>query len=715
MSTLRGTTRNLQMGHRLLALGVGSVVLTSAVLVGVGAWETSMFATSAGESVAKTTRADVDNISAGVTRLTATAGDGVQETVNRAMTVANAEMAQRGGLRVSGESVRWQATNQVTKTATAVALPRVTVGGAWLGQNKNPKAPTPLVDDIRSMTGATVTVFQRMNSAGDLLRVATNVPNAAGGRAIGTYIPAVADGAPNAVAASIRSGKPYRGVAKVVDTWYVSAYDPIRDGSGRVIGALYVGLPQAAAISGLTKAIAQTKVGINGGVTVYSTAVADKGRVIASTAAGAVGKIDLAGVDGRGKKYVEEIVTRAPELTDGAQWRSAYVLPGAASGAAAADTAVTVTYYAPYQWAIAVSAYGPDTDTAIAQLWAGRKSMITTFVIVAVLLSIAGAAVSIIWARRISGRLGRLTGALTGLADGDLRVSVTDDGQQDEIGRAGTALAAAVGQLRELVSGISGSSREVAAASGRMSQIAGQLASSADSASSQAGMAATAASQVSRNVHTVAASSEEMGSSISEISRNAQEAARATGNSVALATEASSVIAKLGESSAQISDVVKTITSIAEQTNLLALNATIEAARAGDAGKGFAVVASEVKDLAQATARATEDVIGRVSAIEGDTRSAIEAIAGITEAISRVDSFQSAIAAAVEEQSATTAETARNVSEAASGSTEIADSLNVVSGAVDTTRAAVHESQQAVAELDDTARRLTGLVDRFKV
>src|SRR4029079_18201927 len=127
------------------------------------------------------------------------------------------------------------------------------------------------------------------------------------------------------------------------------------------------------------------------------------------------------------------------------------------------------------------------------------------------------------------------------------------------------------------------------------------------------------------------------------------------------------VMARLGESSTAIGNVVKVITSIAEQTNLLALNATIEAARAGDAGKGFAVVASEVKDLAQETARATEDISRRVDAIQTDTEGAVTAIDQISQVISRINEFQTTIASAVEEQTATTSEMNRSVSEAATG------------------------------------------------
>jgi methyl-accepting chemotaxis protein len=163
--------------------------------------------------------------------------------------------------------------------------------------------------------------------------------------------------------------------------------------------------------------------------------------------------------------------------------------------------------------------------------------------------------------------------------------------------------------------------------------------------------------------------------------------------SVALAGEVSGVVDRLTASSEQIADVVKVITAIAEQTNLLALNATIEAARAGDAGKGFAVVAGEVKDLAQQTARATSDVAERVAAIKADTAGAVAAISSITETISRVDDFQGAIAAAVEEQTATTNEMARNVGEAAEGSQQIADSLHEVMASIETTRGAIEESQ----------------------
>jgi methyl-accepting chemotaxis protein len=169
----------------------------------------------------------------------------------------------------------------------------------------------------------------------------------------------------------------------------------------------------------------------------------------------------------------------------------------------------------------------------------------------------------------------------------------------------------------------------------------------------------------------------------------------------------------LGASSQEIGNVVKVITSIAEQTNLLALNATIEAARAGEAGKGFAVVANEVKELAQETARATEDIARRVEAIQADTGGAVGAIGEISTIIGSINDYQLTIASAVEEQTATTNEMSRNVAEAATGSGEIAANITGVASASSSTTEAVTQARGAIDDMARMAAELHTQVARF--
>jgi methyl-accepting chemotaxis protein len=172
-------------------------------------------------------------------------------------------------------------------------------------------------------------------------------------------------------------------------------------------------------------------------------------------------------------------------------------------------------------------------------------------------------------------------------------------------------------------------------------------------------------------------------------------------------------VKKLGESSKEIGNVVKVITSIAQQTNLLALNATIEAARAGEAGKGFAVVANEVKELAKQTARATTEIGQKIDAIQGDTKGAVQAIEEIGEIINKINAISESIAAAVEEQTVTTNEISRSVNEAAKGVDDIAKNIGGVAGsAIDTTRGA-HDMQTASRELSEMASRLQAVVAKF--
>jgi methyl-accepting chemotaxis protein len=316
-------------------------------------------------------------------------------------------------------------------------------------------------------------------------------------------------------------------------------------------------------------------------------------------------------------------------------------------------------------------------------------------------------------ARSIVRGLEKVRASVTALENGDLTVPVGLT-SRDEVGTMGAALDNALTTLRGMVSTIDSSSDSLAGAATELAATSVQIASGAEETAAQAGVVSAAAEQVSRNTQTVAAGTEQMGASIREIAHNASEASRIAAQAVAAAEETTSTVSRLGESSREIGTVVKAITSIAEQTNLLALNATIEAARAGEAGKGFAVVAGEVKELAQETARATEDIARRVQAIQGDTAGAVEAIGNISDIVASINDFQATIAAAVEEQTATTNEMTRNVSEAATGSGEIAVNISGVADAAALTTQGAGESQRAVDELARMSADLKVLVGSFR-
>jgi methyl-accepting chemotaxis protein len=319
-----------------------------------------------------------------------------------------------------------------------------------------------------------------------------------------------------------------------------------------------------------------------------------------------------------------------------------------------------------------------------------------------------------IWvAQRIVESLTRVREVCDGLAAGDL-TGTTGLRTTDEPGRMGQALDAALARLRRTVTTIDGSAISLAGASEEMNNVTAQIFTSAQDTSAKAETVSAAAEEIARSVDTVSSGSEEMGASIREISQNATEAAGVAAQAVAAAAATSATMAKLGESSTEIGNVIKVITSIAEQTNLLALNATIEAARAGELGKGFAVVASEVKDLAQETSRATEDISSRVEAIQSDTSGAVAAIEEITRVIARISDFQTTIASAVEEQTATTAEMNRSVSEAATGTGEIAATITGVAESARLTREGVAQSQQATEELGRMSTELSALVAQFR-
>ena len=361
-----------------------------------------------------------------------------------------------------------------------------------------------------------------------------------------------------------------------------------------------------------------------------------------------------------------------------------------------------------------------------ASSWQGLRDMSTTIldgtsqakwqILVAVVIALCvSLIVGVLLTRSISRPLNKMIGRFRDIAEGEgdltQRVEVTS---QDEIGQLGSWFNAFVAKVQHAVQAIGQNTQGLARSSEELTQVSQHMGQNAGETSNQAEVVAAASEQVNANVGMVATGAEEMGASIKEIAQNASEAARVTAQAVQVAEGATGTITKLGESSTEIGNVIKVITSIAEQTNLLALNATIEAARAGEAGKGFAVVANEVKELAKQTSAATEDIGQKIATTQSDTQEAVGAIEQVSGIINQINDIANTIASAVEEQSATTSEMGRNVGEAALRTNEISQSIGGMTRTAQETKGGATNVQGAAQELATMAEELQRLVGQFR-
>jgi len=383
------------------------------------------------------------------------------------------------------------------------------------------------------------------------------------------------------------------------------------------------------------------------------------------------------------------------------------------------------------------------SDEATASAHRTAEATRRLMLMVAVLGVLGGALIGWLIARfAIAKPMAASVDCLRRLVSGELSVTIYGAGRKDEVGAIAAAMvvfketaartqalegAAAAATRRgeeerralmqrlanEFEASVKSIAENVSAAATQLQANAESLSAISEETARQSSAVAAATEQASANVQTAAAASEEMTCSIAEIGRQVSESSRISGEAVAEVEQTNSVVEGLAVAAQRIGDVISMIQNIAAQTNLLALNATIEAARAGEAGKGFAVVASEVKQLANQTAKATEEIANQVSGIQTATSGAVGAIRGIGQTIVRVNGIAGAIAAAVEQQAGATREIGSSVQRAAQGTEEVADNINGVSRAAEQAGSASSDVLVAAGSLSRESERLTAELDGF--
>ncbi|MGD8453895.1 MAG: methyl-accepting chemotaxis protein [Phycisphaerae bacterium] len=594
----------------------------------------------------------------------------LQQKVNHDLNVAQLVLSSTGEIHFAEETLDWRAVNQYTNEAADVSLPKMGLGDTWLTPNTDISTPSPVVDDVQRLVGGTCTVFQRMNSAGDILRVCTNVPKTDNTRAIGTYIPAVnPDGTPNPVVAALQRGETFRGRAYVVNQWYITAYRPILS-DGEWVGALYVGVPEQI-LAALREAIMSIKVGKSGYVYVLNARGDTRGYYVISKDGARDGE-DISGAkDANGNLFIQEICDTALALKEGGIGDARYAWKNAGD-TVSRDKVVKVAYFAPWDWVIGVGAYEDEFFEAATQmekqtaeaLAAGRQTQdaatataLTWCAGAGGVLLVLAIAMALFVARGVARPITRL---IKGLNEG-----------ADQVNEAASQVASAAQQLAE---GASEQASSLEKASNALEEMATMTRNNAEHARQASGLATKARTGANTGDHTVVQLNEAM--------------------------------AAINDSSGQISRIIKVIEEIAFQTNLLALNAAVEAARAGEHGKGFAVVADEVRNLAQRAASASGDVTGLIENSVERARDGARVAADVGSVLGTVVTDITGVADLLEGIT-------RASEEQAQGVDEINTAVSQVDRVTQQNAAGAEESASAAEELAAQAQTMRSMVGRM--
>ena len=594
------------------------------------------------------------------------------------------------------------------------STPVLRAGGAMVNNNFEQ------VDAFTRETGdkSVATIFARQGD--EFIRISTSLKKEDGTRALGTRL----DHKHPAYSALLRT-QTYTGKAHLFGRDYMTQYDPFTDASGAVLGAYFIGFEISEPMRELRRVIHEIKVGKSG----YAFVIDSLGNAIVHPTQEGRNILGLRDSDGF------ELIKTLVDLKEGVirySWTNREL-----GETRSRQKLATLSYYKPWDWIIATTS---NTDELYGELRAMRNVLLLLGVLSAAVVSL----IAYVSMRRALAPVGDIGEVMHRIGQGDATCDVDLQlcARPDEIGTLGQATQAMASSLRGLLREIGEGVQMLSGASSNLNSVSGQTTDGVNKVSDRATSVAAAAEEASSNTAGVAASMSEastnlvavtdataqMSSTVGEIAANSEKARSISSQATSQAQSASLLMRQLGRAAQEIGKVTESISGISAQTNLLALNATIEAARAGSAGKGFAVVANEIKELAQQTASATEDIKAKIGDVQGSVGRAVSDIEGVSNIIAELGEIVASIAAAIEQQAAVTKDVASNIARVSDGvrmagdqvrqtatvSGSIAQEIAAISQAVTEIREGGAQVETRATELHGLAAQLGTTVARFK-
>lgn len=733
----------ISLRYKIYGLALVAAILPVLVLLLLMLHFRTGVSQKASREMSSLAEANVEQAAKDAYGLCETANDLLQQRVNQNLVVARRILAEKGGIATGGSPVRWQAINQYTQEAVKVTLPQLLIGGVPATQNRSFQVSAPFVDEVRRLVGSEVTVFQRMNAAGDMLRVATTVAASDGNRGTGTYIPAVGpDGAPAPALAAVLRGETYRGTAFVVNDIYAAAYEPLRDSSGRVSGTLFVG-ERISAMKSVRRALLNAVIGRTGYMVVVGAKGNRRGRYIISKGGARDGDNLWETRDSRGSLFVQEMVQHALAVGQGEVFHRSYVWQNPGEPKPRMKHSAVV-YFAPWDWLIVAGAYEDEYLGAIEGVKSSAANLLWG-VILAGLLSLAGVlGIAFLMGRRLTKPIELVTQLAGNVAKGDLhsaRAHFLDLGNPVAAGGRRRFFdfqdesADLMSSFREMAETLGSLIRQVQHAGIQVTASATEITASAKQLEPTVTEQAAATREVSATSSQISATSQELLRTMSGVTEAAAGAASEAENGQAelnemeaamreLVKATGSVSSRLGiisDRAGKISAVVATINKISDQTALLSLNAAIEAEKAGELGKGFSVVAREISRLADQTALATQDIDAVVREMQSSVSSGVMEMDKFSEEVrqrvEKVNGIARAMGMMIEKVQALGPEfeiAKEGMKDQTQAAEQINEAMKQLAETAGLTKSMLGEFQKVTVQLSSAVQELQGGVSRFR-